>query len=217
MAEYLSEDPDLEESDSFDGPEPMDDTEFEGFVSGAIKSAIDYVDLEIGEDRAESTDLYNAKYEGDVDQGRSQVVSHDVRDTVQQILPGLMRTFFGSKRVLSFAPRSAEDRLMAEQCSEYINYIVTEESDAFNTFYSAFKDALIRRSGILKYYWEEKEEVSTSKYSGLDEQQLQILVGQEGVEGGCRREGGGGFPANCRCKNQDPKNRWSSQDRVSAT
>ena len=46
-----------------------------------------------------------------------------------------MRMFFGSKRV-NPCPRSAEDRLMAEQCSDYINYIVTEETDSFNTFYS---------------------------------------------------------------------------------
>ena len=179
MAEY-SEDAEIE--DSFDGPEPMDEVEYQGYVGSAIKSAVDYIDLELGEDRAEATDLYRGSYEGDVDVGRSRVVSHDVRDTVQQILPSLMRMFFGSKRVINFAPRSAEDRLMAEQCSDYINYIVTEETDSFNTFYSAFKDALVRRTGILKFYWKQHTEVCTSRYTGLDQQQLAILAGQDGVE-----------------------------------
>ena len=55
MAEY-SEDAEVE--DSFDGPEPMDEVEYQGYVGSAIKSAVDYIDLELGEDRAEATDLY---------------------------------------------------------------------------------------------------------------------------------------------------------------
>ena len=47
---------------------------------------------------------------------------------------------------------------------------------------TVFKDAMIRRIGVLKYWWEETETVNTSKFTGLDEQQAQILAGEDDVE-----------------------------------
>ena len=180
----------------FDGPEPMDEVEVEAYVGHLLEDAIDYID-ELGEDRVQSGDYYSGHLPEQTEDGRSSVVSYDVRDTVNAIMPVLMRTFFGTKKIMQFVPKNAEDVAMAEQATDYINHIILEENqNSFSHFYAAFKDALIRRTGILKYWYEKTEEVSTSKYTGLDEGQVQLLAGEEGVEGvdAYQQQGEGGQP-----------------------
>ena len=180
----------------FDGPEPMDESDVDAYVGHLLEDAIDYID-ELSEDRITSTEYYSGHLPKQDEDGRSSVVSYDVRDTVNSIMPVLMRTFFGSKQIMQFTPRGPEDVEMAQQATDYINHIILEENqNSFSHFYAAFKDCLIKRTGILKYWYEKTENVSTSKYTGLDEAQVQTLAGADGVEGvdAYQREGEGGQP-----------------------
>ena len=163
--------------------EEMSEEDIRSFVGHLIDDAISYSDDELGQDRITSSKYYSGHIPEQDDEGRSGVVSYDVRDTVNQIMPSMMRIFFGSKRIVSFAAGGPEDEKMAEQCSEYINNLLIEQQpDFFDTMMSVFKDALIRRTGIMKYWWEEAESVKSSKFSGLDEQQAQMLAGEDDVE-----------------------------------
>jgi len=47
----------------------------------------------------------------------------DVRDTVQSILPSLMKVFTTGEKVVEFVPTGAEDVAMAEQATDYINHV----------------------------------------------------------------------------------------------
>ncbi len=39
-----------------------------------------------------------------------------------------------------------------------------------------FKDALVRKCGIAKFWWEDDEQVSIDQYTGLDDQTLEMLM-----------------------------------------
>ncbi len=178
---YEDESEELVELD--DSPEEMDEEEIQSYVGHLLDDAITYSDDELGQDRITSGKYYSGHIPEQNDDGRSGVVSYDVRDTVNSILPSLMRIFFGTKKILNFTPNNPEDVQMSEQCSDYVNNLLMEQQpDFFNTMMSVFKDALIRRTGVIKYWWEESEKVTTSKFSGLDEQQAQILAGGEDIE-----------------------------------
>ena len=182
MAE-ISDYPETDEIEEITPDEEMSEEEIGSYIGHLLDDAISYSDDELGQDRITSGKYYSGHLPEQDDEGRSGVVSYDVRDTVNQILPSMMRIFFGSKRIMSFAPNGPEDVQMAEQCSEYVNNLLVEQQpDFFNTLMSVFQDALIRRTGIIKYWWEEAEKVTASKFSGLDEQQAQMLAGAEDVE-----------------------------------
>ena len=182
MAE-ISDYPETDEIEEITPDEEMSEEEIGSYIGHLLDDAISYSDDELGQDRITSGKYYSGHLPEQDDEGRSGVVSYDVRDTVNQILPSMMRIFFGSKRIMSFAPNGPEDVQMAEQCSEYVNNLLIEQQpDFFNTLMSVFQDALIRRTGIIKYWWEEAEKVTASKFSGLDEQQAQMLAGAEDVE-----------------------------------
>ena len=152
-----------------------DEIDIQAIVAGEIEDAVDYIDSVISPDRALATQYYRGEPFGNEEEGRSQVVSRDVRDTVQAILPSLMRMFFGGNNIVEFAPNGPEDVASAQQATDYINYVVTRDNPGFEIFYSAFKDALVCKTGIIKFYWDAAEEIETSDLSGLDETALAVL------------------------------------------
>lgn len=154
----------------------MDDTQLAAIVSAEIEDAVSFIDSDIGPLRAAAVDRYFGRPYGDEEEGRSQVVSRDVHDTINAILPSLMRVFFGSENVVEFAPESEEDVETAEQATDYINYIVTVDNDGFEVFLAAIKNALREKVGFIKWWWDDSFTVQTKKYTGLDEMALTALL-----------------------------------------
>ena len=161
--------------------EPMDDTELQGIVSAELEDAVSYIDSDVSPIRAKGTEYYRGDPFGNEEDGRSQVVAMEVRDTVSAMLPSLMKVFFSSENVVEYVPRGPEDVAGAQQATDYANYIFSADNNGFMTTYALFKDSLVRKCGIAKYLWEDNEEVKIEEYSGLDDQTVQILM-QEDAE-----------------------------------
>lgn len=154
----------------------MDDTELQSIVRSEVEDAITFIDSEIGPQRAKAVDYYFGRPFGDEEDGRSQVVSRDVHDTIHATLPSLMRIFFGPERVVEFQPHGPEDVEQAEQQTDYVTYIVTQDNDGFMVFHAVTKNALREKVGFVKYWWDDSVTVSTHRYTGLDEMALTKLV-----------------------------------------
>lgn len=157
-------------------PDVMDETELQSIIGKEIDDAVDYIDNTISPARAKATEYYRGQKFGDEEEGRSQVVSMDVRDTVQAILPSLMRIFHGSDRTVEYSPTSEEDVAAAEQATDYANFIINKDNEGFLASYSAFKDALIRKVGVLKCWWDDQTRIEAYNYSGLDDAALAALA-----------------------------------------
>ena len=82
---------------------------------------------------------------------------------------------------MEYVPRGPEDVASTQQATDYANYIFTNDNNGFMTTYALFKDSLVRKCGIAKYWWDEVEDVQIQEYSGLDDQTVQVLM-QEGAE-----------------------------------
>jgi hypothetical protein len=165
-----------------DNPNEMSDDEFEGIISSEVDDAIDYIDNNISQDRNTASQYYRGEPFGDEEEGRSAVVSMDVRDTVQSILPSLMKVFTSGEKVVEFVPHGAEDVAHAEQATDYINHVFMQENQGFKILYEAFKDALVRKAGIIKFYWDDSVEVSTENYTDLTQAAMNLLLQDEDVE-----------------------------------
>lgn len=168
--------------------EVMSEETLQGVISSEITDAISFIDDDIGGNRALATEYYYGAPFGDEEEGRSQVVSMDVRDTVQGILPSLMRIFFGPERVVEFTPQGPEDIANAEQATDYVDFIFKRDNPGFKILHSAFKDALVRKCGIVKYWWDESVEVRAESFSMLDEQSMMMITQDPDVEISAVRE-----------------------------
>lgn len=119
--------------------------------------------------------------EGEVDlppmgEGRSKVVSRDVADTHGIILPGLMRTFFGSDRVVIYEPSKAIHEEYAGLATDYVNYVVMRECDGYREFRNAIWDGLLLGNGIVKFWWDDTPEYDVSEWTGLDDEQYALIL-----------------------------------------
>ena len=159
----------------------IDYTKLQGIIRSEMDDAEDYIN-QIGKDRAESTDYYLGNEPENVSDLQSNFVSTDVRDSVLFMLPSIMRTFFGTKKVVEFVPNGPEDIAVAEQQTDYINYIVQQKNSGFKVFYDAFKDALVRKSGFVKAFWDETMTATTHEYTDLDPASYQALILDPDVE-----------------------------------
>lgn len=168
--------------------EAMSEEELQGIVSSEIVDAISFIDEDIAPRRAQATEYYFGDPFGDEEDGRSQVVSMDVRDTIQGMLPSLMRIFFGPERVVEFAPNGPEDIATAEQATDYVDFIFKRDNPGFQILHSAFKDALVRKTGVIKYWWDESVDVRAESFTMLDEQSMMLLTSDPDVEISAVRE-----------------------------
>ena len=102
----------------------------------------------------------------------------EVRDTVLQIMPSMLRVFTSSDEAVSFEPRTEQDVATAEQATDAVNYAIYNDNDGFTVLHNAFKDAFVRKIGVLKWYWDDSVEVYEVPFTGLDAGQRQVLISE---------------------------------------
>jgi hypothetical protein len=156
--------------------------ELKNIIGQEINNSMGYMGGNLSAQRKKSLEYYMGEPLGTEIDGRSQVVSTDVADTVETILPNLLKIFTASDQTVKCEPVKAEDVALAEQATNYINYIFNKDNDGFSILYTWFKDALIEKNGIVKVYWDESEKVEQETYENLNEQEYQILIDNDDVE-----------------------------------
>ena len=185
---------------------PDDALDVESLVRRQVEQALLWKQQNVEPGQTKATKYYKGEPFGDEQEGRSQVVLQDLREAVNSVMPALMRVFFGSERSVAFKPRHPEDVALSNQQTEYINYIFTEDNPGFLETFSAFKDALIRKMGVLKWWVDEEERVEAERHEALTQQDLAVLSGTEGVEvRDLQQVGEGIFSGLVEHRSRDPK------------
>ena len=160
----------------------MTNDELASKLSNEIESATGNFNTDLSEQREQSMKYYLSETSGNEIEGRSEIVTTDVRDTIEYIMPSLMRIFTTHNNTAEFEPEGPEDVAMAQQATDYVNYVFNRQNNGFKILYDAFKDALISKTGIIKHYWEEKTEVTTENYDDLTEIEYQSILANDELE-----------------------------------
>jgi hypothetical protein len=160
----------------------VSELELKNIIGQEINNSMGYMGGNLSSQRKKSLEYYMGEPLGTEIDGRSQVVSTDVADTIETILPNLLKIFTASDQTVKCEPVKAEDVALAEQATNYINYIFNKDNPGFSILYTWFKDALIEKNGIVKVYWDESEKVEQETYENLNEQEYQILIDNDDVD-----------------------------------
>ena len=88
----------------------------------------------------------------------SSLVSTDVTDTIEWALPSLIKVFTGGDEVVTVQGSSEEDDRNAEIMQQLLVYQLQRQNRFFPILYNWMKDALITGMGIIKCYWDRKED-----------------------------------------------------------
>ena len=160
----------------------MSDQSFQTLIQDEVTDAVNYYDTEFSGDRSETLDYYLGEKFGNEIENRSQVVATEVSDTIEFMMPTLIKMFQSSNDFVRFSGRMQEDVDAAQQATDLVNYVINSDNNGFVNTYNWFKDALLFKIGVLKSYWEEDVSVKTEEYDGLTEDELVMLLDDTDVE-----------------------------------
>lgn len=126
-----------------------------------------------------------AAYLGDsepVPEGRSSVVSTDVADAIEWIMPEIVKAFTQNNEVVTFDPQFEGDEKQAELESKYVYDILMKDNNGFVVLHQFIKDALMQKNGFIKVFYNSEEVVTTEHFTGLTEIEYNLVISDEEVQ-----------------------------------
>lgn len=118
---------------------------------------------------------------GETKEGRSSIVSTDIADAIEWILPEVMKSFTQNNEVVTFDPVGSKDIKQAELESRFVYDVLMKDNNGFLTLYTFFKDALMQKNGFVKMFYEKDNRVSFESFTGINDIELQLLLAQPDV------------------------------------
>ncbi len=126
----------------------MTESELKSILAAEIADSLAHLGGELSEQRRKALRYYLGEPLGNEQEGRSKVVSIDVADVVEWILPALLKIFTAGDKVVRFEPAGPEDEEVAKQATEYVNWIFSRENAGFLDLCLLFKDSLLQKNDI---------------------------------------------------------------------
>ena len=156
----------------------MTDAELVAFLNDEARQAHLFNDGELQEERVKAMRAYTREPYGNEEEGRSAVVASDVFDAVEGMLPDLIEVFTSSEKAVVFEPVGPEDEESAEQVTNACNYVFYKQNNGFLILYTALKDALLLKTGSVKWFWDKKKTPTFTRHRGVDELQIALFLDQ---------------------------------------
>ncbi|WP_420013326.1 portal protein [Tateyamaria sp.] len=151
----------------------MDQPDLISHVARLVDQCEDYL-AEQSKDRERALEYYNGEMSDmKPDEGRSSVVSKDVRAVIKKLMPSIMRSILSNDRIVDYEPVGQEDEQSAQQATDYVNHVVVPECGAEQAIYDAVFDALLLKTGVLK--WSAYKRLKSAVYEFTDQSDDDVL------------------------------------------
>lgn len=160
----------------------LSDEELISAIEAEEAVALDVGSGELALERADALARYRGELYGDEVEGRSAVVDRGVMDTIQWIMPSLVRIYLGGNDIGQFEPQGPEDEEPAKRETEVCAWYLTQKNDYYSHIVATLTDALLLKNGYLLSYWATKKDVSTETYTGLADEEAAMLMQDADVE-----------------------------------
>jgi hypothetical protein len=160
----------------------MAQNELKSILQAEIDDAIGFIESETVEQRKQALEAYLRQPYGNEVEGKSQIVTGEVAEAIDGALPSLVRIFTGSDNIVVFEPQGPRDEASAKQATDYCNWVFNRDNEGVSILHDWFKDALLQKNGILKAYWEDKEDITKERYFDLSNDELAMLMSDESME-----------------------------------
>lgn len=160
----------------------MPDREILSETEARVKDAVGYTYSTLNKARELALRYYRGDPFGNEIAGRSSVVSRDVAQYTDTVMPSLMRIFSSGDQVVRFEPAEPEDEDATKQATDYVNWIWSQQNDGFINFHHWFKDGLLAKLGVVKIWWDEAEVQTRESYQGLTQEEFAAISADKDIE-----------------------------------
>lgn len=160
----------------------MNDGDLLRFLDAESSSAYHYTTGELAAQRESAIRAYLRMPYGNEEEGRSGFIASDVFDSVEGMLPDLVEVFASTDEAVRFDPVGPEDVEGAEQATNACNHVFYKQNNGFLLLYTIAKDALMLKTGGVKWYWEERRTPIFTTRRGTEMQIAAWLTSNPGYE-----------------------------------
>jgi hypothetical protein len=160
----------------------MSEDELLGILEAEKDDAVGYYDSDIAHEQEDALKYYFGRPFGDEVEGRSSVVSRDVAETVDWLMPDLMRIFIQGDDAVQYEPVTQADEQYAKQATLYANYVFYSDNPGQQILSDFAFDGLVQKLGVVRVDWEEPVFGAKETYTGLSVMQVQALEAAPNVE-----------------------------------
>lgn len=141
-----------------------------------------YTHGHLSQERKKSIREYYRLPYGNETEGLSGIVTSEVFDTVEWMLPDLLDVFVSTDRAVTFEPSRESEVAGADQATDVCNYVFYKQNNGFLVLYTAFKDALLSSNCAVMWRKEDKRVKSVITVSGATQEMLAIALQDAGED-----------------------------------
>lgn len=160
------------------------DQDILALLRDTIQSGVKFLDTKLARERTKVMEYYQGLRPKPQHSGNSKYVSTDVFDTVESLKANIVETFSAGNGIVQFSPDGAEDVKLAQITTAYADHVVFELNAGTALFTSVIHDGLTGRVGIASVYWDERIDEVEREFEGITNDQLMVLLADDGVEAG---------------------------------
>ena len=161
----------------------MTDSALIALIESEESQCIGTASGELSDQRTKAMEYYYSRPYGNEIEGRSQVVTSEVLDAIEAIMPALMQIFSSADDAVRFEPQHGpQDEAAAAQATDYANYVFQRQNNGFLVLYCFFKDALLQKNGFVKVYGEKYSDTGRESYEGLSQDEFMVLAQNDELE-----------------------------------
>ena len=165
-------------------PTPMDEQTLVAILQTEERDAASYYSSELAKVQADAMDAFQGKLVDDVQlPNRSKVVTHDVEDTVNWIMPHLMRTFARSDDLIAVDDPALDDGdQQLEDARSYLDHVFWRDNNGEQIIHDFAFDGCLQRIGVARAYWCDPEPQAPIEMEGVTLHQISRLVNDQTYE-----------------------------------
>ncbi len=152
---------------------PMDERRLVSILKQEEADASSYYTSELAHKQSEFLDRYQGKPYGDEVEGMPKVVSQDVEDTVNSVMPHIMRMFLNPEDLISVEDDLANNIELEKQASRYLEHVFFKENDGKTALHDFVFDGLLQRIGIMSVCYEPPQKQPPKEYHGIAAERAQ--------------------------------------------
>ena len=166
--------------------QPMSESQIVGYLGRKIWQSMNDESGDLSDVRKENFNLYIGAEYGNEREGYSKYVSRETLQTIEWVLPSVLRVFLSGDRVVAFEPSGPDDESSSKQETDITNYFVMRGcqngAGGFVPLHHWMKDALMYPNGYLKVHMVEKDHTDVGVVKGITDVGVQMLEDDETVE-----------------------------------
>lgn len=141
---------------------PLSDDDVADVIKARLDTSVGGSTSALMKARSRAVKFYTGQEPKPLHKGNSSFVSRDVFDAVEGRKASLLEGFTGNARPVRFAPNGPDDVVLAQQATDYTDYVIFRQNNGYQVMHDVIHDGLLASVGVVQVWW--RNDVQSVEY-----------------------------------------------------